>query len=608
MKKHVIMKIIAMLLVLLMFGAAFAGCNNDAVNSDPKTEESGNLSSGSLDEFMTEAKFFTLKYENSENGRIEGKLEQQVLPGESGEEVVAVPDEGYVFIAWSDGRTVATRRDAYVKGDLVVSPVFMKKDSSFSVTYVLKRDGKVIDTQVLEAKAGKTVKLTVDDPDFAYELVWSDGKSGVSRVDTALNAGETITGTYQPKYLGIPAISINTDDGSAITSKTTYKGCTVSVSNADESFCFDNVDAEVRGRGNSSWGQDKRSYRIKFTEKRSMFGTDYAARSWTVIANHSDKTLSRNAIAYEFSKLLPGLKFSSIHEFVDLYVNGEYLGVYLLCDQIQVGEGRVDIEDTLTGDVNTGYLIETDNRAPEEGKRGQHYFVGIDGKNYTIKTPDPEDPEYDPKYLEYIEDYVNEALRVIESKDWDLICEYIDVDSFVDGYLAQELFCNLDCHSFSFFLYKDKDGKLYSGPVWDYDIGSGNNNYGLGTPEECLPNQGLINDGKLWVARTHQWYKRLLRVPEYEKLVKEKLVEYKDEFQYVIDLISTDPDIEFSYYSKFGRAMERNFVRWNIMGQYIWPNPNVIVRIDTLKGQLDYLNEWLTERYKVVCGVYGVEP
>lgn len=604
MKKNIYFRMIALLLCVLIL----SGCTADTAAPASSDNPSDSVASEGLEEY-TERNYFFLTYKNTENGRIEGELEQQVEQGGSGTNVVAVPDEGYLFISWSDGRTIATRRDAYVKEDITVYPIFMKEGAEFTVRYEIMRDGALVEAKELSAKVGETVKYEADEPAFAYELVWSDGKEGAVRVDNALLDGQTIVGSHEPKSLGIPAICINTDDGRGIDSKTTYKGCTVSLKNADAEYCFESVDADVRGRGNSSWSShDKNSYRIKFKEKRSMMGTDYSARSWTVIANHADKTLSRNAIAYEFSSLLPSIEFSSIREFVDLYVNGEYLGVYLLCDQIQTGEGRVEVDRELTGDTNTGYMIEIDNRAPDEGKLGYHYFKAIDGKTYTIKTPDPDDEMYDPKYLKYIEDYVNEALDALNSKDWNRICEYIEVDTFVDGYLAQELFCNLDCHSFSFFLCKDKDGKLYSGPVWDYDIGSGNNNYGLGNEEECLPDQDLIDDGKLWVARTHQWYKRLLKVPEYVELVKKKLVEYKDDFEYILDLISTDPSIEYSYYSMYGEAMERNFERWDILNRYIWPNPNVIVRIDTLKGQLDYLHEWLTERYRIVCEVYGVTP
>lgn len=601
-------KIFTRTVLLILCIALLSGCTAPISEGSSESSTQNGTSGGELEEY-TERSYYKLTYENGENGRIEGQLEQEVERGGSGSDVVAIPDEGYVFVSWSDGRTIATRRDAYVKGDITVYPVFMKEGADFSVTYKIVRDGTLVGIEERTAKVGETVSYEVDDPAFAYELVWSDGKEGTSRVDNAMLDGMTVVGSYEPKCFGIPAICINTDDGRRIDSKTTYKGCTVSVKNAEAGYCFDSVDAEVRGRGNSSWSNhDKNSYRIKFSEKRSMFGTDYSARSWTVIANHADKTLSRNAIAYEFASLLPSTEFSSIREFVDLYVNGEYLGVYLLCDQIQTGEGRVEVDEELTGDTNTGYMIEVDNRAPDEGKLGEHYFKAIDGKTYTIKTPDPEDEMYDPKYLDYIENYVNEALEALNSKDWDRICEYIEVDTFVDGYLAQELFCNLDCHSFSYFLCKDKDGKLYSGPVWDYDIGSGNNDYGLGNKKECLPDQDLRDDGKLWVARTHQWFKRLLAVPEYVELVRQKLVEYKDEFFYILDLISTDPSVEFSYYSLYGRAMERNFERWDILDKYIWPNPNVIVNIHTLKGQLDYLREWLTARYEIVCEVYGVNP
>ena len=284
------------------------------------------------------------------------------------------------------------------------------------------------------------------------------------------------------------------------------------------------------------------------------------------------------------------------------------MGVYLLCDQIQTGDGRVDIDEMLSGDPDTGYLIEVDNRAKDEGTLGVDYFAAADGKTYTLKTPETDDPNYDPEiYLSYIENYVNQCIAVMDSKDWNEICKYIDVDSFVDTYLVQELFCNIDCHSFSFYFYKEKGGKLYAGPIWDFDLSAGNNNYGIGNEQESRPDQDIINEGELWAASKNKWYKSLLECDEFVTLVKEKLVEYKPLFWQVIDLTETDSKNQTSYYSMYSQAMERNFERWDIMGKYVWPNPEVLVSTNnTLKLQLSYLNSWLHSRYGTVCKYYGV--
>ena len=147
---------------------------------------------------------------------------------------------------------------------------------------------------------------------------------------------------------------------------------------------------------------------------------------------------------------------------------------------------------------------------------------------------------------------------------------------------------------------------MTAGPVWDYDIGAGNNDYGLGTKEACLPNQDIINSNELWVAGEHKWFGKLLKCDEFLELVREKLVEYKPYFMETVALLQTDGKNAKAYYSLYGKAMERNFIKWDIMGSYVWPNPQVIVDIKTLKGQLNYLRTWLIERYYVVCDWYDV--
>ena len=607
------LKLISLAIVAAIFLTALVGCASE--QSDTVGASGTSTQTGAIDKLMQfsdiESKeTFTLKYENSEFGRLEGELEQSVKSGGSGSTVKAVADDGYVFVGWSDGKLSEARRDVFVEGDITVSPIFKKVGTKFSITYVIKSGSRELFRRTKTDVVGKIVRMEVEQPEFAWEFIWSDGKSGTTRGDGALADGKTFVGTYQPRCYECPVICINTDDGEGITSKTEYKSGTVTLMNTSESFCFEDVSAQIRGRGNSSWGQPKKSYRIKFDEKRSMMGTAYAARNWTLIANFSDKTLSRNAIAYEFASMLPNIEFSSIYKFVELYLDGEYLGVYLLCDQIQTGNGRVDVDETLDGDSDTGYLIEVDNRATNEGVLGVDYFKAADGKTYTMKTPDTDDPNYDPKiYLTYIENYVNQCISIMETKDWNQICKYIDVNSFVDTYIVQELFCNLDCHSFSFFLYKEKGGKIYAGPVWDFDIGSGNNNYGLGTEQECKHDQDIINEGTLWVGSKNHWYKRLLKCDEFVALVRMKLIEYQSEFEQIIALTETNAENKTSYYAMYSQAMERNFERWDIMGKYIWPNPEVLVsKNNTLKLQLDYLNLWLYNRYRTVCEYYGVYP
>ena len=110
----------------------------------------------------------------------------------------------------------------------------------------------------------------------------------------------------------------------------------------------------------------------------------------------------------------------------------------------------------------------------------------------------------------------------VASEIWAEICEMIDVDSFAEAYIVLEIMANLDCHAFSFYMYKEKGGKLYSGPLWDFDISSGNNHYGYGFDEggikEAYPDLDIQVYNELWVAKQNRWFRRLLRIPEFEQL------------------------------------------------------------------------------------------
>ena len=408
---------------------------------------------------------------------------------------------------------------------------------------------------------------------------------------------------FDYEFLEIPAVVINTNDGSDITSKEEYTSSMVSILNTKEEWEMHDVEAGVRGRGNSSWAQPKKPYRIKFDKKQSVLGSEYKAKSWTLIANYSDKTLSRNYLAYELSERFEGLGFSSKHNFVDLYLNDEYKGVYLLCDQIQTGKGRVDIDDSVMEDGNNGYLIERDGRASDEGIENQDYFI-FDGDNspYVIKAPDTENEDFlnnKETEISYIKNYMQQCWTAIDSNgaSWSEVEELMDIDSFADQYIIDELFANPDCGYSSCFYYKEKDGKLFKGPVWDFDLSAGNTNYGIGNEDECDPNNGL------YANKVNSWYKRLLNRIEFVDVVKAKLQSYSEVIRDVIDLANVNKDS--SLYKLYKTALERNFVKWDILGQSIWPEPTTVSSIDSLEGHFVYLHNWLNNRYTYVYSQYN---
>ena len=167
----------------------------------------------------------------------------------------------------------------------------------------------------------------------------------------------------------IPTIYIDTDGGMSVTSKTQYINATMVYVSGSDTIRYEAM--KIRGRGNSTWGLAKKPYRIKFNESTKFLGKGYAKnKSWTLLANHGDKSLLRNAVTSRMGEFL-GMPFNPAAHFVDLVLNGTYLGNYQVSDQVNVDNKRVEIfeQDYAaddTSNITGGYLLEIDGFATGE--------------------------------------------------------------------------------------------------------------------------------------------------------------------------------------------------------------------------------------------------
>lgn len=360
---------------------------------------------------------------------------------------------------------------------------------------------------------------------------------------------------------------------------------------------YTDTEAELKGRGNATWGLDKKGYRIKLGKKQSVLemGKD---KTWILLANHGDRSLIRNKLAYDFAKDM-GLEFSVDSEFIDVYFNGEYQGNYLLTEKVEVGKQRVNIYDLEDKDENPdadrltgGYLIEYDRLAQSE----KTWFTGKNtGRLISVKSPE----EATAEQKNYISTLVNNMEDAIYSADGKSTegkhySEYMDVDSFIKLYWINEIFKNGDFFYGSTFMYKDvgADEKLYSGPAWDFDITLGNacSNAGAETPSR----QANLASPSGWWARTvadgftkylfnHEDF--CLRNKEvYDEVVRELMLNLPQKAQEYADYIKKSADM--------------NFVRWDVLEKdHQWKTPNTAT---TYGGEVEYVKNYLTERGKWV--------
>ncbi len=391
------------------------------------------------------------------------------------------------------------------------------------------------------------------------------------------------------KVGALPLFFIETDGEQNIDSKEKYISCQISVSNTKNAkYSFEASKAKIKGRGNSTWGMPKKPYKIKFEQKLDLFGNG-EAKEWTLIANYADPSLIRNYLAYSIGAKMEHLMYTTTVQFVDLYTNGSYEGVYLVCEQIETGENRVNIEENLD-EVDTGYLIELDARAVEEGQKDIDYFK-IGNTNYTVKYPQTDEEDWTLAHMDFIKNYTSEAFRALSLGHYQTVCQYIDVNTFADAYIIHELFNSIDVGYSSFFMYKDKADRLCAGPLWDFDVSVGNCNYHIQEGEKEFK-------WRTWAREGNEWYRLLFTYEEFDLLVTQKLESYKEK---IITVINEKTDYVLSCKDTF----ERNFQRWEILGSYVWPNTQVLVDIDSWEGHVDYVKTWLMGALESLCEIYS---
>jgi hypothetical protein len=331
-------------------------------------------------------------------------------------------------------------------------------------------------------------------------------------------SSEVITITLVPPSDHLAKVYIDTPDGVAITSKTVWtEGSTIRIidENGAENL---NATTSIRGRGNSTWGNPKKPYALKLDSKAEVLGMPKHKR-WVLLANWMDRTLMRNDVAFEIARRT--MTWAPRGKFVELYLNGKHQGNYYLCEQIKVDENRVDVGDD-------GYIFEFDTYGPSD--EINYFYSPVKNYPVTIKEPDEDEiTSWDhPRFLE-AQDCIGNVEQLLESDKskharWTEITELIDVTSYIDWWIVHELTFNYEPnHPKSCYMHKKGNGKLYAGPVWDFDWGT----FQKGV-EYMIVNESL-------------WYGYLFQYPEFKTAIKERWSETKatleDVHQYIEDLI-----------------------------------------------------------------------
>lgn len=360
-------------------------------------------------------------------------------------------------------------------------------------------------------------------------------------------------------------------------------------------------DIKIEIRGSSSQMFDKKSFAL---ELKDELGQDMdfpilgmpPEEDWILYAPYSDKTLIRNVLTFSLAS-----QFSSVYvprcRFVELFVNKEYEGVYVLMENIKRDSVRVDIanlkpEDISGKELTGGYIIKVDKTT---GGGGEGWYSSFTNNNSGARTyyqyEYPKSKEIHQKQKEYIKNYIDafeEAMRNNDFHPETGYSSFIHKESFMDYMIMNEITKNVDGYRLSTFLHKEKNGKLKAGPIWDFNLGYGNANYYDGWSSYGLQ---VIEDLGQDRWQNPFWWNTMLSDLQYSHDLKCRW----DSLRSTVLSDQRIDEVTDSLVNLLTDAKDRNFDRWPVINQWVWPNYYVG---ESYWKEVFWLKDWLDERMR----------
>lgn len=534
-------------------------------------------------------KIHTVTFDTGDGGTVIDELE--LVEGDE-ITVTETPERaGYKFGGWKNNGEAFTDM-VMPDGNVMLTAVWIK---AYTITFNTGTPDFTI-KPIVEVAGEKITAPDVNRPGW-HITGWREGNSKYE-FNTMPERDVTITVDWV-QLTNLPSMFVDLFDANGNkfylndVTRETYVQSSITITNTDDEYCMSDVKSQFRGRGNGSWWDsgDKKGYKIKFDKKQSLFGRE-KNKHWVVIAcaNFNDITMSRNYLAYNMAgELFSNIEYATEARWIDLYVNNEYRGVYLLCEHVRVGAGRVDI-DSQYGVEDTGFLVEYDAYAT--GEEGVDYFR-INGvkHGFTVKSPDPEDYAVEGniskadymKQVAYIKDYVSQVYQAALGRNYEAFAALADVDSFIDMYILHELFKNVDTGYSSFYLYKKPGGKLYAGPPWDFDATT---NFDASFNRGDRSPQGIFVAGAVMDDNSHcasELYIALYQTAGFKSAVKARWKQLSPQIKSFLDERLND-----EVYNTYKAAMGKNFAKWHNKSQQNAENDWV--------RDVKALKQWLTDR------------
>ncbi|MBP5291033.1 MAG: CotH kinase family protein [Lachnospiraceae bacterium] len=362
--------------------------------------------------------------------------------------------------------------------------------------------------------------------------------------------------------------------------KVEYAGNTVAIYDAGGSLSHFQENVRIQGRGNTTWDKRKKPYQIRLTDRVNFFGLG-ATRRWVLLANYYDSTHLRNAFALSLARKM-GISGTTDGVHVELYVDGDYLGLYYLCHKAEISDVVLDLhhEDAIIMELDQPYLEEDID------------FYSNYGDHLCLKDSLSEDPEVKKRAVAAFARKWNALCYYAKTGNWKEVSSRIDVDSFANYYILNEFAFNLDATLTSFFVYTDgPNDVIHTGPAWDFDKCLGNR-WG-GATELMWAYQSLHNENDpnthliMWLMDIPQFRTRVVEL--WGGLVREYIHEAKAEILETADSIRQAAEINNEKWNRDDFSISlNNFAGW-------------------IDARIDILDRWLVMRDPVTPGTYLME-
>ena len=402
----------------------------------------------------------------------------------------------------------------------------------------------------------------------------------VNPVEYEVYAESGTSEAYTIRVFDIPVVIAETPGRTAITSKTEWiDDCIFKIRTADGAIS-DYGTTKLRGRGNTTWTKEKKPYAVKFNSKTYDVLGMPAHKRWCLLSNIYSYFFG-NMLGYELGRR-NGLEEWTPHgAYVELILNGEHLGTYLLVEQIKIDANRVNIQEMTSADtdeesITGGYLYTYDTTFDEVNKFHSEYY------NMPVMFKDPDEDVLVTAQFEYLQNYINNFEASLKNDTRFAAREYLDyinLDSFIGQWFARQIAGTWRTGSTDWiaprseYYYKDRGGKINAGPVWDFD--------------SYFMNKNLLN-----TIYQGPYYSRLLQDDYFKARIKEEWIDYKNNIEGNKESVGILSYLD-SLYMVVKRSAQRDYSMW-------YDRWNMTIPSLTSQEQYELISEYLPARIKVI--------